>query len=112
MPSYLARGVSVRLGVMPLSDAVSQDIVLRRGEAAKQQSEAAERQLRGSRVLKEVSVSFPGDEEQHHLNWLGNAPFMQVQAGWDVFDKCAETARVATGNYSNIMTTPKLICTP
>ena len=85
MPTYLARGVSAHLGAMPLADAVSQNIILRKGEAAKQQSDTAEIQLRGSKMLKEVPVPFPGDEEQYRLNWLGNAPFMQVQVGEDLF---------------------------
>ncbi|KNG51971.1 hypothetical protein TW65_00986 [Stemphylium lycopersici] len=85
MPTYLARGVSARLGAMPLADTVSPSIILRKGEAAKQQSDTAESQLRGSKMLKEVPVPFPGDEEQYRLNWLDNAPFMQVQAGQDLF---------------------------
>lgn len=91
MPTYLARGVSARLGAMPLADTVSPSIILRKGEAAKQQSDTAESQLRGSKMLKEVPVPFPGDEEQYRLNWLDNTPFMQVQAGQDLF--------AATGSY-------------
>ncbi|EUC32263.1 hypothetical protein COCCADRAFT_6001 [Bipolaris zeicola 26-R-13] len=98
MPTYLARGVSARLGIMPLADTISEQIILRRGEDARQQSEAAEKQLQNSRLLNEVSVPFPGDEQQHRLNWLGDAPFLQVQAGWDAFEEgCAETTRATTG---------------
>lgn len=112
MPTYLARGVSTRLGTMPLAGTISEHIVLRRGEAAKQQSDAAEKQLQNSRLLKEVSVPFPGDEKQHRLNWLGNAPFVQVQAGWDAFDEeCAETTRATTGTSLHLITMPKLIFT-
>ncbi|EMD86926.1 hypothetical protein COCHEDRAFT_1114239 [Bipolaris maydis C5] len=98
MPTFLARGVSARLGTMPLAGTISERIVLRKGEEAKKQSDAAEKQLQNSRLLKEVSVPFPGDEERYRLNWLGNAPFMQVQAGWDAFDEeCAETTRATAG---------------
>lgn len=87
MPTYLARGVSARLGAMPLTDTISHKIILRKGEAARLQSEAAERQLRSSKMLSEVPVPFPGDEKQHHLNWLGNAPFIQVQVGSTVLNR-------------------------
>ncbi|EUC46678.1 hypothetical protein COCMIDRAFT_92092 [Bipolaris oryzae ATCC 44560] len=98
MPTYLARGVSARLGTLPLAGTISEQIILRKGEAAKQQSEAAEKQLQNSRLLKEVSIPFQGDEQQYRLNWLGNAPFLQVQAGWDAFDEeCAEITGATTG---------------
>ena len=84
MPIYHARGVSVHLGEMPLADTITSDIVLRKGKAAKQQCENAEKQLQESTPLTEERVTFPGDEAGFELNWLGNAPFMQVQASSDL----------------------------
>jgi hypothetical protein len=70
---------------MPLVDTTTQKIILRKGEAAKQQSELAERSLLKSTLLKEELVPFPGDEAAFHLCWLANAPFMQTRVGSDVY---------------------------
>lgn len=74
MPTYHARGVSVRLGTCPLADTIHSNI------AAKTQCEMAEEQLLQSELLPEESIPFPSDGRSLELNWLGNAPFMQVQA--------------------------------
>ncbi|KAH8728489.1 hypothetical protein GQ44DRAFT_675891 [Phaeosphaeriaceae sp. PMI808] len=80
MPVYHACCVSVRLGAMPLADTITPHIVLKKGETAKKQCEDAEQQLLGSELLHEERVDFPGDLFGFQLNWLGGAPFMQVQA--------------------------------
>ena len=80
MPTYHARSITVRLGSMPLAETTTSDVVLKKGEVAKRQSEAAEKKLLHSLLLDEERVLFPGDPDGYELNWLGNAPFMQVQA--------------------------------
>ncbi|UPX13160.1 uncharacterized protein EKO05_0003686 [Ascochyta rabiei] len=80
MPTYHARSITVRLGSMPLAETITSNIVLRKGEVAKRQCEAAEKKLSRSFLLDEKRVFFPGDPDGYELNWLGNAPFMQVQA--------------------------------
>ncbi|KAF1914116.1 hypothetical protein BDU57DRAFT_454735 [Ampelomyces quisqualis] len=85
MPTYHACGVSVRLGVAPLVDTVNPDIVLNKADIDKKRCEEIEQNLLKSELLREKRVSFPGDERDFGLNWLGNVPFMQVQAGHDLF---------------------------
>ncbi|KAJ4309673.1 hypothetical protein N0V94_008823 [Neodidymelliopsis sp. IMI 364377] len=80
MPTYHARGITVRLGSMPLAETTTSKIVLKKGEVAKHQSEVVEKELLRSFLLDEERVLFPGDPDGYELNWLGNAPFMQVQA--------------------------------
>lgn len=79
MPVYHARSITVRLGLMPLAETTTSDVVLKKGEVAKRQSEAAEKKLLRSGYLNEKRVLFPGDRDGFELNWLGNAPFMQAQ---------------------------------
>jgi hypothetical protein len=79
MPTYHARGISVRLGTMPLDKTTTRHVVLRKGEVAKQQCEDAEKQLRGSRKLDEQRVPLLGDATGFDLHWLQDVPFMQVQ---------------------------------
>lgn len=79
MPTYHARGISARLGTLPLSDAITHNIIARKGDVARQQEEAAEKKLKMSKLLTEQSVPFPGDDIGFKLNWLGQAPFMQAQ---------------------------------
>lgn len=80
MPTYYARSISASLGTARLEGTITRDIVLRKGPMAKQQCNAAEKKLTESEPLLEELVRFPGDEVGLALNWLGNAPFMQVQA--------------------------------
>ncbi|KAF1356079.1 hypothetical protein EJ07DRAFT_130015 [Lizonia empirigonia] len=80
MPTYHARSITVRLGSMPLAETTTSEVVLKKGEVAKRQSEAAEEKLMHSFLLDEERVLFPGDPDGYELNWLGNAPFMQVRA--------------------------------
>jgi hypothetical protein len=82
MPAYFARGVSAHLGAMALADVITPQIVVRKGDAAKEEAESVEGKLLGSRRLKEELVPFPGDDDCFQLNWLGNgnAPFMQARA--------------------------------
>jgi hypothetical protein len=87
MPIYYARGVSVRLGAMPLTDTITPNIELRKGEVARKQCEEAEKKLLGSGLLQETRVSFPGDESGFELHWLGGAPFMQVRTGDHLFEE-------------------------
>jgi hypothetical protein len=70
---------------MPLADAITRNIIVRKGDAAKKQADTAEANVLSSKLLTEELVHFPGDEAGFQLNWLGNAPFMQVQAGRDLF---------------------------
>jgi hypothetical protein len=86
MPTYHARGVSIRLGVMPLAETTTPSIVLKKGELAKQQCEEAEKRLLQSELLREESVRFPDDDAGFELNWLGGAPFMQARAGIGLFE--------------------------
>jgi hypothetical protein len=79
MPVYHARSITVRLGSMPLGETTTSDVVLKKGEIAKRQGEAAEQKLLRSGYLSERRVLFPGDRDGFELNWLGNAPFMQAQ---------------------------------
>lgn len=81
MPVYHARSITVRLGALPLGETTTNDVVLKKGEVAKRQSEAAEKKLLDSGYLNEQRVLFPGDRDGFELNWLGNAPFMQAQVG-------------------------------
>lgn len=80
MPTYHARSITVRLGSLPLAETTTSDVVLKKGEVAKRQTEAAEKKLLRSFLLDEKRILFPGDPDGYELNWLGNAPFMQVQA--------------------------------
>jgi hypothetical protein len=89
MPTYFARGVSVRLSATPLEDSTTQKIILRKGDAAKQQSELAERRLLERKLLKEEVVPFPDDEYAFQLNWVANAPFMQTRVKNNVYDRYA-----------------------
>ncbi|CAO2658042.1 Nn.00g073020.m01.CDS01 [Neocucurbitaria sp. VM-36] len=117
MPTYYARGVSAYLGAMPLAETITRQIVLRKGQVAKQQCETAEKRLLESKLLAEEPVIFPGDEAGLALNWLGNAPFMQVQAGREPFpliDKQdllrraeAASAQIAYGHQHARLSTDK-----
>lgn len=103
MPTYLARGVSARLGTMPLTDTISSKIIPRKSELAKQQAETAERLLQSSKLLKEVPVPLPGDGTQHPLNWLGNTPFVQVQVLRDASsEECSDSTKAPKGTCSNL----------
>ncbi|KAF1851389.1 uncharacterized protein K460DRAFT_273943 [Cucurbitaria berberidis CBS 394.84] len=99
MPTYYARGVSAHLGAMPLADTITHNMVLRKGTVARQQCEAAEKRLLESKHLTEERVFFPGDEAAFELNWLGNAPFMQVQAGRDLFQPTDEKGNLALKSH-------------
>ncbi|CAI9630284.1 unnamed protein product [Alternaria burnsii] len=96
MPTYFARGVSVRLSATPLEDSTTQKIILRKGDAAKQQSELAERRLLETKLLKEEVVPFPDDEYAFQLNWVANAPFMQTRVKNNVYDKTEATTDAAS----------------
>jgi hypothetical protein len=85
MPIYHARGVSVRLGVLPLYDTITPTIVLKKGDLAKRQCENAENKLLKSELMPEERVLFPGNERHFELHWLGGAPFMQAQIGNPLF---------------------------
>jgi hypothetical protein len=87
MPTYFARGVTVRLGAQALADTITPKIALRKGDLAKTQCEEAERKLLGSELLDEERVDFLGDEAGYGLTWLGSAPFMQVRTGESLFDE-------------------------
>ncbi|KAJ4337324.1 hypothetical protein N0V95_008373 [Ascochyta clinopodiicola] len=97
MPTYHARSITVRLGSMPLAETTTDKIVLRKGEVAKQQTEAAEKKLSRAFLLDEKRVSFPGDRDGYELNWLGNAPFMQVQADGGF----TQPSRLYVGSYGS-----------
>jgi hypothetical protein len=99
MPTYYARGVTVRLGATSLADTVTTNITLKKGEVAKKQCEKPERRLLDSPLLHEERVAFPGDDGGFELNWVGGAPFIQVRAGVNLFaegDRTPKSANVAT----------------
>lgn len=79
MPVYHARSIAVQLASMPLGETTTSDVVLKKGDVAKRQSEAAEKKLLNSVYLNERRVLFPGDRDGFELNWLGDTPFMQTQ---------------------------------
>ncbi|CAE7219169.1 hypothetical protein PTTW11_11138 [Pyrenophora teres f. teres] len=85
MPTYFARGITARLGAMPLEDTITTNIVRKKGETARQQADTSKAKLLESKLLAEKLVPFPGDENKLHVNWLGNAPFIQVRAGKELF---------------------------
>ncbi|KAJ4988128.1 hypothetical protein SVAN01_06380 [Stagonosporopsis vannaccii] len=80
MPTYHARDITVRMGSVPLAETITSNIVVKKGELAKQQSEHAEKKLLHSPYLQEKRVMFSDATDFFELNWLGNAPFMQVEA--------------------------------
>jgi len=90
MPTYFARGVTVRLGAQPLAETVTPKIVLKKGDIAKAQCEKAEKKLLGSELLHERRVNFANDHAGFELNWLGGAPFMQVKTGGDLFEESSD----------------------
>ncbi|EDU47589.1 hypothetical protein PtrSN002B_007232 [Pyrenophora tritici-repentis] len=96
MPTYFARGITARLAAMPLEDTTTSNIILRKGEAARQQAEASKAKFLQSKLLAEKPVPFPGDENKLQLNWLGGAPFMQVRAGKDLFAKGSDATTETT----------------
>lgn len=69
----------MRLGTLPLSDSITSKIVAKKGDIARKQCEAAEKQLLTSKLLPEKAVPFFEDDARFELNWLGDAPFMQTQ---------------------------------
>jgi hypothetical protein len=71
MPIYYARGVSVRLGVLPLHDTITPTITLKKGDLAKRECENAEKKLLKSKLVPEERVAFPDDERDFELHWLG-----------------------------------------
>jgi hypothetical protein len=85
MPTYYARGVTVRLGVNSLANTVTPNITLKKGDTAKKQAEKPEKALLNSTLLPEQRVNFAGDDRGFELNWLGGAPFIQVRAGDGLF---------------------------
>ena len=105
MPTYFARGVSVRLGTITLGDTTTAKIILRKGEAAKQQSALAEKRLLGSKLLKEEQVPFPGDDAAFKLNWLAQAPFMQTRVGNGIYEE--EASRDVQGATKGAYLMPK-----
>jgi hypothetical protein len=84
MPTYHARGISIRMGAAPLTPTITPNFVLRKGNTATEQCKEAEQRLLKSSLLSEQHVSFPGDDRDFKLNWLGGAPFMQAQIGHDL----------------------------
>jgi hypothetical protein len=99
MPTYFARGVSAHLGAMPLADVVTPSIIVKKGDAAKEQAETVEELLLGSRQLKEELVPFPGNDDSFQLNWLGNAPFMQARVVCDQEGTRDTSQAAATTDY-------------
>ncbi|KAF1926263.1 uncharacterized protein M421DRAFT_68075 [Didymella exigua CBS 183.55] len=102
MPVYHARSIAVRLGSMPLAETTTSDVVLKKGEVAKRQSEAAEKKILRSGYLNEKRVLFPGDRDGFELNWLGNAPFMQTQVSPDFTQSSAPDQDPKTAEHSRL----------
>jgi hypothetical protein len=101
MPTYYARGVTVRLGATSLADTVTPNITLKKGDIAKKQCEKPERRLLDSQLLHEEHVQFPGDDQGFELNWVGGAPFIQVQAGDNLFGEDNEVCIPYPANTVN-----------
>ncbi|EAT78514.2 hypothetical protein SNOG_14277 [Parastagonospora nodorum SN15] len=101
MPTYYARGVTVRLGVNPLADTITPSITLKKGDVAKKQCEKPEKELLNSHLLPEQRVDFPGDEHGFELNWLGDAPFMQARVGDSLFEGATSSNAVQTAPLAN-----------
>jgi hypothetical protein len=91
MPAYNATGVRVRLGYTRLSETVTQQIKLRKNEAAVN-SEVTEKKVGESQLLSEKNVPFPGDADGLRVNFLKNVPFLQVKAGDELFKVVASDA--------------------
>jgi hypothetical protein len=101
MPTYHARGVSVRIGAMPLTDTITPNVVLKKGDIAAKQCKEAEQKLLHSNMLLEEHVNFPEDSLDFELNWLGRAPFMQVQVGHDLVEQGSHGKPACTGASVN-----------
>jgi hypothetical protein len=101
MPTYYARGVTVRLGVNPLADTITPSIILKKGDVAKKQCEKPEKELLNGHLLPEQRVDFPGDEHGFELNWLGDAPFMQARVGDSLFEGATSSNAVQTAPLAN-----------
>lgn len=106
MPYYMARSVSARLGAMPLDGTTSTEIITHR------KTGKFEKLLQATKLLNEKPVPFPGDEGQHRLNWLGDAPFIQVQAFLNESgEKCLNPTKAPIRMRSGSVRVPKLMCT-
>lgn len=77
----------VRLGATSLANTVTPKITLKKGDLAKKQCEKPEKELLDSQLLHEERVKFPGDDRGFELNWVGGAPFIQVQVGDNLFEE-------------------------
>lgn len=81
MPSLYHAGISAGLATLPLSVSGTRKTVNKKGAEAARLCEEAEKKLRASEFLVEERVQFPGDDENFAVNWIGEAPFLQVVVG-------------------------------
>ncbi|KAF3002665.1 hypothetical protein E8E13_009599 [Curvularia kusanoi] len=79
MPTYHARGITVRLGSMALEETTTRNVAIRKGDVAKRQNETAEKKLLHSPYLAERRAPLDDRAESFDLNWLADVPFMQTQ---------------------------------
>jgi hypothetical protein len=79
MPAYTPLGITVSLGSVPLKETINSNVVLKKGEVARQQSEAAQEKLLSSASLPEIRAPLQ-DGDWHGLR-LAGVPFIPVQAG-------------------------------
>jgi hypothetical protein len=76
MPTYTPLGITVRLGSVPLEETVSSNVVLKKGEVARQQTEAAQEKLLSSPYLPEIRA--PLQVGDWHGIRLAGVPFLPV----------------------------------
>jgi hypothetical protein len=76
MPTYTPLGNTVRLGSVPLEETVSSNVVLKKGEVARQQTEAAQEKLLSSPYLPEIRA--PLQVGDWHGIRLAGVPFLLV----------------------------------
>lgn len=83
MPCLYGAGVRIHLASQPLAPTLTKHVQLKKGFDAASKSDQAEKLLRESvhTLLPEERVPFPGDDGELAVNWLGDAPFLQVVVG-------------------------------
>jgi hypothetical protein len=79
MPTYTPLGIGVRLGSVPLEETISSNVVLKKGQVAREQSEAAQEKLLSSPYLPEIRAPLQVGDWQGIR--LAGVPFLPVQAG-------------------------------
>ncbi|KAF2732681.1 hypothetical protein EJ04DRAFT_305375 [Polyplosphaeria fusca] len=97
MPAYRAAGVTARLSASDLQETITKDMEIKKGPPASASADAVQDLFRKKAYLQEEPVPFPHDPRGFQVGFVGDAPFLQVQAGANLFDN--ETA--STGEPNN-----------